>query len=276
MGFLNIHSNYLLSNYSGVEHFYLPLKIIRDDGVEVNPNSSVSILELNSDSSKNVKNRHFVFSGDAGITAKVKVLIGRNDRWKVNKVYNGTTNKWEGYNNPKVTSLLNKFFIKGTVIRVVTDAIDIPNGEYIITKNPSRKQHFKDSTVWELELTTYRRLAVHKWKNNNSVVKKAIKKSKKIASKSKSSKSSSSYKSKLKKCKISQMKYSKTKKFVTCVKYLQKVLKKLKLYSGVIDGWYGQLTVSAVKKFQKKYKRKYKLTDNGKMNSKTLNALVKV
>ena len=72
------------------------------------------------------------------------------------------------------------------------------------------------------------------------------------------------------------MKYSKTKKFVTCVKYLQKVLKKLKLYSGVIDGWYGQLTVSAVKKFQKKYKRKYKLTDNGKMNSKTLNALVKV
>ena len=40
-----------------------------------------------------------------------------------------------------------------------------------------------------------------------------------------------------------------------------------------IDGWYGKVTVEAVKKFQKKYKTKYKLKVNGKVDKSTWKAL---
>ena len=53
-------------------------------------------------------------------------------------------------------------------------------------------------------------------------------------------------------------------------------LKKLKFYDGKIDGWYGSMTVSAVKKFQKKYAKKYKLKKTGKVDKATFKALYSV
>ena len=43
---------------------------------------------------------------------------------------------------------------------------------------------------------------------------------------------------------------------MTCVKYLQQILKKQKVYKGKIDGWYGKDTKAAVKQFQKNYNKK--------------------
>ena len=57
---------------------------------------------------------------------------------------------------------------------------------------------------------------------------------------------------------------------------MQKLLKKRGFYTGVIDGWYGPLTVNAVKKFQKKYKTKYGLKVTGKVDTKTKNGISKL
>ena len=43
-----------------------------------------------------------------------------------------------------------------------------------------------------------------------------------------------------------------------------------------VDGWFGSLTVKAVKAFQKKYKSKYNLTVNGKVDTKTKNGISKL
>ena len=118
-----------------------------------------------------------------------------------------------------------------------------------------------------------------KYKNNNinviSAIKRATAAHKKATSK-KTNTSASTTNSKFKKCSVNVLKYSKTKKTVTCVKYMQKLLKKRGFYTGVIDGWYGPLTVKAVKAFQKKYKSKYNLTVNGKVDTKTKNGISKL
>ena len=282
MTFLNIHSNYLLENWSGVEYYYLPLKVVQGNSIEVIPNRTVTKIKMN----KNKKNYTFFYvSGNDGITFKIAVMIGKDERWNISKVRNNTTLEWEGYDHPLITDILSTFY-KGTVVRIVTDAIDIPDGNYILTANPMRKQTHKKHTIWELEFTTYEGFTTSVFANDNSVVKNAINQakkkqsasnsSKKVSAKTSSSKSKSTDKTKLSKCSLSNLKYSKSKKVVTCVKYLQNVLKKHKMYSGKSDGWYGSLTKSAVKKFQNKYKKKYKLTANGKVDKKTLNALVKV
>ena len=45
-----------------------------------------------------------------------------------------------------------------------------------------------------------------------------------------------------------------------------------------IDGWYGKVTCKAVRKFQTKYKKKYKLkvTSGTKIDKATFNAMCKV
>ena len=80
---------------------------------------------------------------------------------------------------------------------------------------------------------------------------------------------------KLKACGVSKLKYSSKQKDVKCVRYLQKALTGLKLYTRQIDGWYGKYTKKAVKDFQKKYKKSYNLKVNGVMDTKTLNAIIK-
>ena len=104
---------------------------------------------------------------------------------------------------------------------------------------------------------------------------------------------SSSLINKLKKCKVSQLKYTKTKKVVACVKTLQQYLNKKLGTKLTIDGWYGDSTLKAVKKFQTEYNKTkkainvksgdkitsnsknltYKLNTNGKMDKETLNAM---
>lgn len=277
MAYLKIHSRDWVNNYTGAISYPLKLRVIQGDSVEVTPSENVKVTELKK-GNDNKLYHHFLNTGDGGITFKIKIIIGRNDKWSIRLFdKNGKT----VLDKPLVTTILKKFYNEMTVLQITTDFIDVPSENYIITKNPSRTQSFQDYTIWELEFTTYRAINTVKYANNNSAVQNAIAKAKKQNAKKtttkKTTKSSSSKNKKLASCKLSQMKYSKKKKVVTCNKYMQEVLyKKGFLTKKQVDGWYGDKTVAAVKKFQKKYKKTYNLKVTGKMDKNTLNAMCKV
>ena len=220
----------------------LKLRIIRDNGIKVTPNFEVSITDLNV--SDDIKYKQFISNNDTSIIFKISILILTSDT----------------YDNKPVTEYLLDLINNMRPVSVRTDAINIPEGKYIISKNDSREQTYKTSTVWSLEFITYDPLNLAKFNNDNSAVLKAI-------NKNKSTKKASTIYQKLKKCDYKKLVYSKNKKIVNCVKILQQVLyKKGYLKKKQVTGWFDKNTTTAVKNFQKKYNKKYSVaqtTTNG-------------
>ena len=255
------------------ESEYLPLTVVKGS-VKVVPDLSLSITDLNN--SNGTLFKQFFNNGYGGITFTVEIILDENDL----------------YNNEKVLVVLDRIYRNTEIVSIVTEAVDVPDEKYVISKNPTRTQTRKGSTNWELEFTTYNPLNIHKFKNDNTNVKNAIKKAK--TAKTKSTKSNSTVYTKLKKCKRSTLVYSKMKKTVTCVKYMQTILyKKGFLTKSQVDGWFGLKTKDAVKKFQQKFNKthqkavtvkgsvivpktkdlNYKLPTNGKVDATTFKAL---
>ena len=282
--------------YLGYTINSIPLTVIQDDEIEVKPNINIKTNELNDGYVQ------FYDSGSRGEVFNISIIMHKNDTidgvkgetnitpyWKYNKEntkpFEAVSVKQAHTGKVKLIDLLD-YIIRGMIpVMIVTDAIDIPNNQlYYITENDSRKQSHREYTKWELTFQTYDPLKLIKFKNNNRNVLNAIKRAKaahkkaahKKAKSKKTNTSVSTTNRKFIKCSSSVLKYSKTKKVVPCVKYMQKLLKKRGFYTGVIDGWYGPLTVNAVKKFQKKYKTKYGLKVTGKVDTKTKKVISKL
>lgn len=231
------------------ESEYLPLTVVKGS-VKVVPDLSLSITDLNN--SEGTLFKQFFNNGYGGITFTVEVIIDEDDL----------------YNGGSVLTVLDRIYRNTEVVSVVTEAVDVPDEMYVISKNPNRTQTRKGSTSWELEFTTYNPLNIHKFKNDNTNVQKAIKKAKK-AKNTTSSKSNSTVYTKLKNCKRSTLVYSKKQKTVTCVKYMQTILyKKGFLTKSQVDGWFGSKTKNAVKKFQQKFNKTHVKTINVKSGDK--------
>ena len=231
----------------------ISLKVIQNNGIEVTPDLEISVNKLNEG------NKSFLNNGYGGLSFKIEVIINKNDM----------------FGDSFVTVKLHEWMSKMTPLSVVTEAIDITNGKYIISKNSSRKQTYRENTVWSLEFIEYNSINITKFKNDNSYVEMAKRNyaNAKLKAKKKA-KSNNAYKNKLKKCKLSNLKYGLKKS--SCVKNMQKALYKKGLLSKKqIDGYFGPVTKNAVKKFQKKYKKKYKLKVNGVVDKGTLKALIK-
>lgn len=180
-----------------------------------------------------------------------------------------------------VTRLLDYYIKAGEPFYVCTNAIDVPDDYYLIISNGSRKQTYDNTVHWDLEFIRYRDFSIASFKNTNTAVKKAITNynNKKLAKQQKADKKKEegkNLKKKLKKCDRKKLVYSKKKKSVPCVKTMQLLLiyyNCLKNSKDNKDGWFGKVTKEAVIKFQKKYKKKYGLKDNGKVNKATFKAL---
>ena len=187
-------------------------------------------------------------------------------------MYNTNRNVMDDY----FTTVLNDWYTLSMPVTITTDAIDVPNGDYLITKNPSRKQTSESYTQWELEFTTYKPLTIWKFENNNKEVLNALKQAKKDNTKKsnntkKSTASMSGLTTAVSGCTLNSFKYSSTKKSVKCVKTLQQLLKKFNIYiNDPLDGWYGPATMNAVKKYQKKVG----LKATGKIDNKTFGYLL--
>ena len=254
------------------EQITIPLRVIRSNGFDISPDTNIVVTDLNR-GTDGIIYKKFYNKGYGGTKFKIQVLIKVNETWE-SDLYQQYKNLES--NQHLLRDVLHELIVKMIPVKVVTDAVDIPNQNYIITGNSSRKQGYEDYTVWELEFTTYVPLTETVFKNDNTVVKKAINsaKAKQVKKKTTSSKKSSAKKSALSKCKREVLVYSKKKKVVECVKTLQKILKQKSCYTGVVDGWFGKLTTEAVKKYQKKKKFK-KNIQTGKVNKTTYNALCK-
>ena len=283
---------YVEQELPGVNSNCIYLHVVQDDGITVEPLFEFKDTELNAKNGFLYTNYHN--NGSAGLLVKCSVVI-RDDETFWSSVWSNyfLKNDVRDDNTYTVKSLLTNMIRTRTPFKVTTDFSDIKNGMYIFTKNSSRKQTHKGVSIWDLEFKTYKPITTAVYKNNNKLVKKAIKsaKAKKVKSKTKKSKTSSALLKKFRKCKVSSLKYSKTKKVVECVKYLQRILKKKKHYTGKIDGWYGPDTKKAVQKFQKKTNKTpatsskklvigkgtliTKLHENGKIDKATFNVLKK-
>ena len=134
-----------LQNYSRDFTFNrLVLDVVRNSGIEVTPLWEIKTTELNRNTKNNTHNYHFYNDGDGGIKFKIDVIIGDNDTWR----------------GAYVTDALHDLMTHGTRLFVVTNATDIPNGEYVIIHNPTRKQEFEKHTVWTLEFMTNNTLLI--------------------------------------------------------------------------------------------------------------------
>ena len=260
------------------EQVAIPLHVTQAGAFNVTPDVNITVTDLNKGDTNFIYKR-FYNQGYGGISFKIEVILKKGEKW-TSKYYK----KYMGKDTDTFTiiSVLREIIESMTPVKVVTDAMDIPNGNYIITKNSTRKQSSEGYTVWDLEFTSYTPLVEVVYSNDNTMVKNAISKAKAkqsnvtVASKTSSSKGKSSKVSKLSKCNRSVLVYSRKQKKVTCVVYLQEILKKLKCYSGKVDGWFGPLTTTGVKNFQRKYKKKYSLKITGTVNQKTYNAIISV
>ena len=232
------------------------------DSLEVNPDTDITVTDLFK-GKKNKVYKHFFNKGLGVISFKCSVIIDKNSKYGKRPFY----------------KVLGDWINNGAVLRVASKAIDIPNAHYIITKNSARKQGVSHYTVWDLEFTQYREIKTYTWKNNNETILTALKQSKAKPEEKGSGDKNSKGKGKtnnalnkqFSKCALSHFKYGT--KGSKCVKYLQKLLQKNKLYLNYkIDGHYGPYTKKAVAQYQKKKKLK---TRSGKMDKATFNKLSK-
>ena len=246
----------------------IPLRVISDDGIEVTDDMDVNVTDLYGVNSIR-KNKHYFSSGYGGITFKIKVLFKEDDIYQsaaYSKLHNKNKRfKWE------VRKLINTLYYNLAPVRVVTKALDIPNGTYVITNISSKSQTHEGYTTWELEFSTWKPVKFGRFANNNKNVRQAIRKANAKAK----SKGKTPVRQKLRKCNLKNLKYSKKKTAnIPCVRYMQRVLYAAKfLKKSQIDGWYGWNTAHAVKKFQKKYKKQYGLKITGQVDKKTFKAL---
>ena len=231
----------------------LVLPVVQNKGVEVTPNFEIKTTELRDGY------RNFRGNGDDTITFKVDAIIGKDDKW--GQVFRKNPLEYEGFyyhTAMRVTRWLDTWMRNMRPLYVVSDAIDIPNGTYLLTKNSSRKQSFRDYTEWTLEFTTFKELRLWRYENDNAVVQAAIDALKPKPATTTTTTTSSTASKTLAKCKpYTEIKYSSTKNYTECNKLLQEKLYKLGyLRKDQIDGWYGPVTMEAVKKFQRAWNKK--------------------
>ena len=268
----------------------IPLKVIADDAVDYDPNININVADLNEGY------KHFHNQGTRGGSFKINIFVGEED------VVDSGPELFESAQHAidTITTILNmgfdgnKFGLEvpkalDIVIRnmipvvVVSESADIKDDVYIITENDSRKQTHRGGSIWSLTFTLFDEFQYKSFKSVNKTVKSALKKyqkkqktAKKKAQQKKEQAVKTTAKWKLQhKCKASQLKYTTNQKPVACVKYMQKILYNKGCLEKLsqVDGWYGKVTVAGVKKFQRKYKKKYKLKETGKVDNATFKAL---
>ena len=150
----------------------MPLHIVRSKGIDVVKDFDLKITDLNTGSG-NTKFKHFHNTGNGGITFKVDVVIKPGEAWGYGKAGGGNF-VYYGVSYPsraRVMVWLNYWFEQMTRLYVVSDAIDIPNGEYILSANPKRNQTLDKYSIWSLEFTTYNPLNVQEFKALESLSK---------------------------------------------------------------------------------------------------------
>ena len=162
MTYFHLHVRDWLKNDSKIEDLYLPLRVVRSKGFDVSPEVDIKTTDLIRSTSDNRAYKHFLNKGDGGISFKVTVVIHEDDRWHI------TVKDEIGQRilkNPRVTEVLARIYGEMLICSIQTDAIDVPNGLYILSKNGKRTQTSDRYTLWELEFTTFYPLQSYRYQD---------------------------------------------------------------------------------------------------------------
>lgn len=234
-----MYDNYGLEGYAF--NHTLPLHVVQDKGIEVVPNQEIKITDLNNGY------KNFKSNNDDTITFKVDVIIKHNDMW-------GWGKKGEGYfEKGAVHNWLNYWYQNASPLLLVCDAIEVPNGNYILSSNPKRQQDYTEYVVWTLEFTTLKELQIFRYYNDNELVKSTINALLNPAPAVNTVQTANTQSKTLAQCTpYVDIVYSSTSYVTECNRLLQTKLAQLGYLSwDNIDGWYGPTTANAVKQFQR-------------------------
>ena len=252
----------------------LPLRIIRSGGIDTTRDFDLKITDLNTNQ-RNEKFKNFHNTGDGGIEFKVDVIINPKESWGYGKqgqadfVYYGV--KYPA--RARIPVWLNFWFTNMTPLYVVSDAFDVPNGQYIISDTPKRNQDMDHYTRWSLEFTEYREISLHKWAPSQSLSKYTGK-----------TVPATAVNTNLANCDLTNFKYRREfdPNYTTkCNRWLRDKLYQLGFLSYEDynsgtgqSGWYGPAVLGAIKQFQKKYMAYFPgMEVNGKCDKVTRDAL---
>ena len=289
----------------------IPLRVVLDDGAEINPDVKVNVTDLN----KGYK--HFKIDSGKGNELKVTVMIHRNDKITGRDTTNldsggelidnlidvdgvleklahnddegnlSTTDPEDAfgvsnivtventnvYRDLDVYTMLNYFYRHGIPLMLKAKDLRIYSSSlWLITGNKSRKYERGGWSYWDLTFTKYDAVKYATFTKVNKGIQKALKKSK--SKKSSKVSAATKLRKQLKKCKPKVLVYSKKKKTVGCVKTLQKYLNERIGSNLKADGWFGKETTKAVKKYQEKFSKSYGLKPTGKVNQATYNVMI--
>lgn len=286
--------------YVGCNIQGIPIKVIQEDGVEYNPHIKFTEVEMEN----GIKRFHNNSGKSDSFT--ITCIFNEEDTVRVTKEFkDGATVEEQseydyvvsavvtGLGKSAITKMakdvsvieaLDYYIRKGEPFFITTRAVGInTTDEWRVTENKERVQNYDDGyTVWSLTFTKAPYYYYSVFDGNSAGVDNALKKYNKAQEKKAKAtalaKKKKTAKYKLQhECKASNLKYSKTKKVVTCVKYMQQILINKKfLKKSQKDGWYGKTTKNALKEFQKKYKEKYKCKTDGNVDKNTFKALYSV
>ena len=270
----------------------IPLRVILDDGVKMEPDVEIKSTKLNG--------AYKIFKNNSGYNDSftVSVMLNRNDAIEVDYERKLTESlketDWDIYEKEllksvgekkatffisgqtfKLTVLLDYWIKKGIPFYVHTDAIGINKKDlYLVTENKKRTQSYRGDWVeWDLTFTRYKEITKLTFNTNTTAMTKAMKKGKPLSA---AAKARQKARQELAKCNRKLLVYSKKKKVVNCVKKLQQVLYLQKFLKNKtdIDGWYGKTTKNAVKAYQKKWSKDYGLKVTGNINPHTYQVMI--
>ena len=116
----------------------IPLRVIMDDGVEVSFGMNVKETQLLRDSDTHNTPTYFFDSGFDGDEFEINIMM-RQEYF---------------YNNRPVSTYLNNWAKYLTPLNVVTNAMDVPNGKYILTIK-KKKQTYEKFSIWQLRFKQF-------------------------------------------------------------------------------------------------------------------------
>lgn len=125
-----------------VNHYFevnkLPLKVLLKDGFATKMGHNIKETELLMDNRTMNSPTFFFNSGNSGIEFEVSVVIMKDYVYK-NISFRDYLDNWSKYVTP---------------VSVVTDALDVPNGKYVM-KIESKKQTDKVKSIWKIRFKQF-------------------------------------------------------------------------------------------------------------------------
>lgn len=221
----------------------IPLKLIRGDKVKVDPQLNIKSTPLHSNPNEQGY-LHLYNAGYNGITFSISVYFDKSDMLAGNS-----------------KAKLDGWLKKGSTHSIVTKAIDIPNGEYIITSCTS-EQEYEEMVIWNLTFTQYFTSA-----------------SEKLFEKTSDTSSFTSNSSILDNCDLPLTPESIDTEIITVLQQALKNVGYYLSYNGVLlecTGVYDENTIRAVTLLQTDYQEEYNLNITGIFDVATKNCLIKL